>query len=61
LARKRSEKQAELEGDYDSKKLTKPLPMSEYSGMLAAFQRRWWDLDSESTPARCYVERRSDD
>ena len=61
LAKKRTEKQAELEGDYDSKKLVKPLPMSEYSGMLAAFQKRWWDLDSESTPARCYVERRSDD
>ena len=61
LARKRTDKQAELEGDYDSKKLVKPLPMSEYSGMLAGFRNRWWDLDSESTPARCYVERRSDD
>ena len=61
MSKMRSSKQAELEGELEARKLVRPLPMNEYLSMRLAFEKRWWELDNESIPARCYVEKRADD
>ena len=57
-AQGRTQKSAAVEGEMDSKLLTKPLQMSEFTSMKAAWELKWWPLDDSQTPSRVYIEAR---
>lgn len=54
----RTTKVAEVEGEMESRRLTKPLLASDYSNMRRAFEDRWWLLDDKQTPSRAYLEKK---
>ncbi len=56
----RTAKESELEAEYAAKRMTRPLKTTEYGGMRAAWEARWWHLDDKVTPARSYLEERCD-
>ncbi len=60
-ARARTEKFAELEGELQSKRLQKPLAVSEYQAMRAAWEKKWWPQSDGQTPGRSYMEKRADE
>ena len=59
-AQTRTTKESELEAEYTAKRMTRPLKASEYAGMKAAWESRWWKLDDKNIPARSYLEERCD-
>lgn len=60
-AKARTEKFAELEGEMQSKRLQKPLAVSEYQAMRTAWEKKWWPQTDGQTPGRSYMEKRADD
>ena len=60
-AQSRSERVTEIEGEMSAKRLQKPLAVSEYMAMRAAWESRFWPLEDSQTPGRSYVEKRCDD
>jgi hypothetical protein len=57
----RVSKQAEVEGELESKHLVKPMAMSEYTSMRVAWEKRYWEMDEELVPARSYLERKAEE
>ena len=57
----RMTKQAEMEGELESKHLVKPMAMTEFTAMRVAWQQRYWELDEDLIPARCYLEKRAEE
>ena len=54
-------KQAEMEGELESKHLVKPMAMTEFMAMRVAWEKRYWELDEDLIPARCYLEKRAEE
>ena len=57
----RVSKQAEVEGELESKHLVKPMAMSEYNSMRTAWEKRYWEIDEELVPARSYLEKKAEE
>ena len=57
----RTTKQAEVEGELESKHLVKPMAMSEFTAMRSAWEKRYWELDEELIPARSYLEKKAEE
>jgi hypothetical protein len=57
----RVSKQAEVEGELESKHLVKPMAMSEYTSMKVAWEKRYWEMDDELVPARSYLEKKAEE
>ena len=57
----RASKQAEIEGELDSKRLAKPLPASDFTAMRRTWEAKWWVLTDRWVPARTYLEKRADE
>ena len=56
----RTRKQSEIEGELQSKNLIKPMANSEYTSMIQAWEKRFWELDDDVIPARSYLEKRAE-
>jgi hypothetical protein len=54
----RVSKAAEVEGELEAQRLTKPLHVSDYTAMRAAFEQRWWVLEDKQVPSRSYLEKK---
>lgn len=57
-AQARSQKNAEIEAEMDTKEFVKKVPMSEWQAMRAALDRLVGRQDDKVTPAKEYVEKR---
>ena len=57
----RADKQAEIEGDLDAKRVAKPLPASDFQAMRRTWESKWWALSERWVPARSYLEKRADE
>ena len=55
VATTRTKKQSEIEGELQSRHLVKPMASSEYAGMVASWERKYWQLDEDVIPARSYL------
>jgi hypothetical protein len=60
-AQVRATKQAEVEGELESRRMTRPLPANEYVAMRMAFEKQWWVLEEDQVPARSFLERLADE
>lgn len=54
-------KQDEVEGELAAKNLVKPLPTTEWAAMREAWQMKFWLLDDDLVPARCYLEQKAEE
>lgn len=54
-------KQAEEEGELAAKNLVKPMPTTEWAAMREAWQAKFWAIDDDLVPARCYLERKAEE
>lgn len=54
-------KQAEEEGELAAKNLVKPMPATEWAAMREAWQTKFWPIDDDLVPARCYLERKAEE
>jgi hypothetical protein len=56
----RSDKVAESEGELEAKRMPKPLSNSDYLSMRGLWEKQWWRLEEVDSPARSYIEKRSE-
>jgi hypothetical protein len=60
-AASRTTKLDEIAGELEARQMTKPLPMSEYSGMISNWEKKWWPLEEKDKPSRGYLEKKADE
>ena len=56
-AKKRAEKQADVDGEREARNEPKPIAVGDMHAMKKAFETRFWKLDEELTPCRGYLEK----
>ena len=57
-SKSRTDKANEVEGEYDVKKIQKPLAASDFQSMRTAWESKYWPLEDSEVPGRSYLERR---
>lgn len=59
-SKSRVSKLTELEGEYQARRMQKPLAVSEYNSMRLAWEKKFWKLDDSHMPGKSYMEARAD-
>jgi len=59
-AKKRSDKQAQLDGEATVRQQPKALPVNDFRGMREAFQTKFWMLDETRVPSQGFLEKKLD-
>ena len=57
-SKSRTDKVNEVEGEYDVKRMLKPLAASDFHAMRSAWESKYWSLEDSEVPGRSYLERR---
>lgn len=60
-AASRTTKLDEIAGELEARHMPKPLPMSEYTGMISNWETKWWPLEEKDKPSRGYLEKKADE
>ena len=60
-AKTRATKAREIEGDAEARQQPKPVSVSDHKAMRQVFEKKWWELEDEETPAKTYMEKKLDE
>jgi hypothetical protein len=61
VAKARSAKQAEIEGESQCRRVPKDIGASDFQAMREAFETRWWELEDRRVPGKSYMEKKLDE
>jgi hypothetical protein len=57
-AKKRADKQAELDGELDARNEPKKIPVGDHMAMKTTFENKYWRLEDELSPGKAYLEKK---
>ena len=61
VAKARSAKQAEIEGESQCRRVPKDIGASDFQAMRESFETRWWELEDKRVPGKSYMEKKLDE
>ena len=55
---RKAAKVQEIIAEQETRSLPRPVEMTEYTGMILAFEKKYWELEPPRPPARAYLEKK---